>query len=308
MDALALLREVSDAYRKLDTLAIEAIVLSESGDEDSSSRNQQRVRFFYATPDRIRYEQCGRNGMVQVVDGAHLHTSLGGRHFGPGPSYVSVPVSGGPVLPHQFRPDFPFTGGDEVFLYQRIEERVSESHILREEDGCFVISVAYEPSAHGEVIFGGPAVLLWVNAGNRMILRQERQQGHRLPTEDEVTWIRYTLAVQKMHVNQSLPHDTFVFTPPPGAVPEAASGCGVSSGGGSGLVEHTVTGRRVEHRGSHTWDGDTLVEHSRWKIRDVTLTFERRLTFSSDGKELHVGERIDGPKERVEGDFTIPVS
>ena len=76
MDALALLREVSDAYRKLKSLAVEASIVSESGDENNNQRSEQRVRFFYAAPNRIRFEPCGKNGTVQVADGDRLHSLL----------------------------------------------------------------------------------------------------------------------------------------------------------------------------------------------------------------------------------------
>ena len=58
---------------------------------------------------------------------------------------------------------------------------------------------------------------------------------------------------------------------------------------------------------SHEWDGDTLVEHSKWKMREMTLLFERRLTFSPDGKELYIAERITGPKGKLNSNDTLPV-
>lgn len=211
-------------------------------------------------------------------------------------------------LPHLFRPDFPFAGGDEAFLYQGIEERVAAAEILRDEDGCHVISVTYEPSPYTGIVVSGTAVLFWVNAGNRMVMRQEGEVGHRFPAEDEVTWSRHTVAVRKMRVNEPLPEETFHFTPPPDASVETVGRCGVSVSGGGGFVEHSSDDqRRLEHRGSHEWEGDTLVEHSKWRIRGMTLSFERRLRFSVDDKELHVAERITGPKGEVESSCSLPV-
>jgi hypothetical protein len=46
---------------------------------------------------------------------------------------------------------------------------------------------------------------------------------------------------------------------------------------------------------------------SKWKIRGMTLTFERRLTFSADEKELHVTERIAGPEGEIENSCRLPV-
>ena len=53
MDALTLLREVSDAYRSLRSLSVEASILTTSGDENFSQQSEQRVHFVYAAPDRI---------------------------------------------------------------------------------------------------------------------------------------------------------------------------------------------------------------------------------------------------------------
>ena len=64
---------------------------------------------------------------------------------------------------------------------------------------------------------------------------------------------------------------------------------------------------RLEHHGWHEWEGQTLVEHSRWKLRGVTLTFDRRLTFSSDKKELQIAERASGPAGEVRHDSTLPL-
>src|SRR5690349_21294555 len=74
MDALTLLRRVSEAYRSLASLAVQASIVTESGDEDNNQRSTQRVDFYYAAPDRIRYEPRGKIGILQVSDGNQLHT------------------------------------------------------------------------------------------------------------------------------------------------------------------------------------------------------------------------------------------
>jgi outer membrane lipoprotein-sorting protein len=308
MDALTLLGHVSNAYRSLKNLAIEATIITESGDENSNQRNEQLVRFFYATPDCIRYERGGKKGTVQVADGKQLHTSFSGhRGLGGGPRYSSVPLSLMPRLPHFFRSQFPLGGGDEAFLFQGIDEHVVAAQILREEEGCHVLSVTFEAPPYANLIVSGSAILFWVNAENYIVMRLEGEVGHRVPTEDEITWSRHIVTIQKMRLNEQLPEDTFHFTPPADATLEAGGQCGMGGGGG-GFVQHSSDGqRRLEHHGSHKWDGDTLVEHSKWKIRGVSLTFERRLTFSADEKELHVAERIMGPKGEVESSCDLPV-
>jgi hypothetical protein len=308
MDALTLLREVSEAYRGLQSLELEAALIQESGDENASQRSERRVRFFYAAPNRFRYEPCGKGGTLEVADGKHLYTTFTaffGRRSIRHPSYTRVPVSEMGPRPHLFNPEWPVCG--EAFLFHGIDERVATAGILREEDGCHVLSVAYEPPARPGLMVSGSAVLFWVNAQNRMVMRQQGEMGHRSPTEDEVTWSRHIMVVREMRVNEPLLAETFHFVPPPGATLDTGRG-GFGLGGG-GFVEHSQDGqRRLEHRSSHEWEGDTLLDRSKWKIRGMTLTFERRLTFSDDGKELDVAERIAGPQGEVQTSCKLPVS
>lgn len=307
MDALKLLRDVSDAYQALKSLSVEATILIESGDENFSAHSEQRVHFLYAAPDHIRYEKFGENGTVQVLDGNRLHNSLG-RRFAGKPLYGSIPAANLPGLPHSFQPDFPFVGGNEVFLYQGIEQRVIVAEILRNEDGCHVISVTYEPSTHVGMNIAVSPVLLWVNAENRIVMRQQCEVGHRFPAEDEITRSRHTVAVRKVSINEPLPEDTFHFTPPPESSQTEAGRRGLVASMRGGFIENSSDNeRRLEHQGSHEWDGDTLVEHSKWRMRGMTLLFERRLTFSVDGKELHIAERITSPKGEVTGNHSLPV-
>ncbi len=307
MDALALLRDVSESYRALTTLAVEVSVIAESGDENSSSRNEQRVRFLYAAPNRVRYEPLGNRGVAQVVDGESQHTTFGGRGFRGGVRYTRTPIAQMHRLPHLFRPDFPLAGGDEPYLFIGIDERVTAAEHRRDEDGCHVVAVTYEPPRFPALVTSS-ATLFWIDARTRMVMRQYGELGHRAPASDEVNWTRHTISVRQMWINEPLPADAFHFTPPPdAAIEQTGGGCRVSVGGGSGFAEQRPDGNRIEHRGSHEWEGDTLVERSRWRMRGMTLEFERRLTYSPDGKELRVEERVTGPKGDTGTNFTLPV-
>ncbi len=232
MDGFALLREVSGAYRKLKFLALEAAIVNESGDENTNQRSEHRVRFFYSAADRMRYERCGKNGIVQV-----------------------------------------------------------------------------EPPAHPGIVLSESGVRIWVHAGNRMVVRQQGEVGRRLPAEDEVIWNRHDVLVREMRVDGPLPEETFPFAPPAGAASDEHPRRGITfGGGGGGFIQHGPDGKRgLEHSSFHEWDGDTAVEHSKWKIRGTALTFERRLTFSEDEKDLHAVERISGPKGEVETSCSLRV-
>jgi hypothetical protein len=207
-------------------------------------------------------------------------------------------------LPHAFRPEFPITG-DAAFLFTGIEERVESAEVVRQEQGCDVVSVRYAPSKHASFMVPGPPVLFWVRTEDRMVMRQQGRIGHRHPTEDDISWSVYTTSVESVSIDEDLRDEAFRFTPPPDAVVVRR---GMGTAGGVGFIEHSGDdARRIEHRGSHSWEGDTLVEHSRLKMRGMVLEFERRLTFSADGTELRVGERLSGPKGSVDGEFVLPV-
>ncbi len=302
MDALKILAEVSDAYRRLQTLSVTATHLVESGDENSGTRSHTRTRFLYEAPDKIRFEQLGGRGMLQVADGQNLHTIFSRLPAGHGPRYSSVPASHRPILPHAFQSKFPITG-DTVFLFVGIEENVESAEVLRTEDNCFVVSVRYTPPAQSSLIVHGAPIFYWIHTGHRMVMRQHGKIGHRRPTEEEISWSSHTIAVDGLFIDEGLPEDAFRFTPP---LDGTSMSCGVSGSGGGGFIENSVDEtKRVEHSGSHSWDGDTLVEHSRWKMRGLLLQFERRLLFSAGGTELRVRERINGPKGAVDGEFVV---
>ena len=303
MDALKVLREVSDAYRRLKTLSVSAIHLIESGDENSSTSSRMRMRFLFASPDKIRFEQLGDHGMLQVADGENVHTLFPRTPMDNGPMYSSMPASGMPFPLHSFHSDFPLNG-NAAFLFSGIAERVESAEVLRQEEGCFVVSVRYAPTTHASFIEHGSPVVFWVRTDNRMVMRQQGRIGHRPPTGDDIYWSSHTISVERLTIDEDLPDNAFSFTPPERAT---SAGCG-GSGGGSGFIENSGDdAKRVEHRSSHSWEGDTLVEQSRWKMRGLQLEFERRLSFSADGTELMVGERISGPRGTLKGEFHLPL-
>ena len=306
MDAHALLADVAQTYRSLRSLRILALSRRESGDANSGSTSYHRVQFLYRAPDHFRSQRLGVQGELQVSDGARLHQSFGGGPPGRAPRYTANPLPELAHRPHVFRWDTPF-GNGESFLFHHITEHVDRAKALRDEDGCHVVTVTYEPSPFPHVVAGGP-VLFWIRLADHMIVRQRGETGHRRPAEDEVRWQRHDVTVENVDVNGPIEDEAFVFTLPAGASELQGGRCGIAVGGSSGFIrEEKGTGRRIEHRDSHEWDGDALVQRSRWRMRGLDLDFERRLTFSADESELRVVERVRGPHEEKETATTIRV-
>ncbi len=99
-----------------------------------------RMRFLSASSDKIRFEQLGDHGMLQVADGENVQTLFPRTPMDNGPMYSSMPASGMPFPLHSFYSDFPLNG-NAAFLFSGIAERVESAEVLRQEEGCFVVSV-----------------------------------------------------------------------------------------------------------------------------------------------------------------------
>jgi hypothetical protein len=103
----------------------------------------------------------------------------------------------------------------------------------------------------------------------------------------------------------------FEFVPPPEAMdvsnPSGRGGC-VAVGGATGFTDMAEGEKSISNMNQHHWDGETLVEQSRWTFRGHEITFERRWKLSDDGKEVRLSERIVGPKGEQRRAVSIPVS
>jgi hypothetical protein len=312
MNASAVLQEVARTYGNLQSLSTEIVSIDESGDEDSFSRSERRGVAFFVAPDRIRIEDGGRRGTVIVTNGTDLHT-----YFGAPKRYSRTTVQRPDLLPGWFRPEFP--GAGPVFLFSRIAEQVIEAQILREEPflshgsetSCQIVSVTYEPSPHPGLTVTSP-VTFWVDSGTRLILRMDGEITHRMPAQAETHTNKRVVSFWHVAMNGPISADTFEYTPPADAVdtsdPRGRGGC-VSGGGGGGNASFGPDKSKwVENWHSHDWAGDTLIERDKLRLGGIDLTFERRLTFSEDRRELRVSERITGPTGQTQHDASIPVA
>lgn len=298
MEARALLATVAGTYRRLRALSAEAHITSETGDEITGSHHHHRARFLYAAPTRMRYETSLEHGGLLVCDGTELHQRFGGHRMAPRPRVTTVAVPPFAQLPHVFKPQHPMGGDDEPFLYHHIADDLISAEQRADEDGCHVVSARYTAAPLPYVVDRSP-VTFWIDPRTMLVLRQRGEQVMRFPTEDEVQRSRYDVAVLSIRADEEPRADAFVFAPPPEAV-ALPHGCGMfSTGAGAGFGRRDEKGGGwIEHRGSHEWEGDTLVEHSTWKLRGVSVAFERRMQFADKGAELQVEEIATGPHGR----------
>ena len=297
MDARALLGAVADAYSKLETLTVQVVTISESGDEGGVHRTEQRLQTYYAAPDRVRIQPAGTRGLTIVSDGTETHT-----YFGAANRYSKMAAPPHDRLPGEFQPEFPI-GGGAIFLFHRIAERVAAAELVRQDGPMHVLSVVYEPSPHPAVSCS--PVLLWVDSRTHLIARMEGAVMHRMPAHDELQANKIALELTGAVVNEPIPAETFTYAPPPGAI-ELPGGRGSFGGGGGGASGKGPPGP-FECWTSHDWDNETLIQRSKLRLHGVDLTFERRLKLAPEAKALHVTETITGPQGTTVREFAIPL-
>ncbi|HEY1753917.1 MAG TPA: hypothetical protein VGG72_00870 [Bryobacteraceae bacterium] len=286
---MAVLESVARAYAGLKTLSVEMLSVTESNHAGSSNRGGQRNKAWFESPDRVRIETGGRNGMVLVTDGIDWHT-----FFTLPKRYLKRSSVRGRPLPGEFRPEHAaLFGNPPVFLFPRIAERVKSTEILARDGDSILISVAYEEPDHPLVRLSSP-VQYSIDAKTHLVSRIEGEVSMRMPAQDETTVRKHAVSFANAVVDEPFAADVFTFVPPADAVEGPRGRGGFIGGGGGGFVGSGRKGR-FENRHSHEWEGDTLVQTYTLRMHGIDVTFERRLTFSEDRSELKVSETISGP-------------
>jgi outer membrane lipoprotein-sorting protein len=322
MDALALLEVVSNAYRNLQSFEAEVLATDDSSDEESRNYSEQRIRFAYVAPNLIRIEHPRRTGGITVADGRNLHHFFGKI---PGNRYSKTPIPEGQYLPGVFSPEHAW-GGGQAFLFDRINELVSSAETLPADTlvtagrtvDCERILVTYESSPPaGFLVVAASPITFWVDTETHLIVRKEHESTTKMPdfargglSDGELRTTKHTFTLTRFAVDQPIAPETFTFEPPKDAVdisaPHGQQGCFVrtTSGGFSGGDGK----RQSSHHTSRHWDGDTLVENSKWTFRGHEITFQRRFTLSDNETEMLVQERIIGPQDETERSVSVRVA
>jgi hypothetical protein len=314
MDALALLGAVSQAYRNLHSFEAEALAIDESFDDGCRNLGEQRVRFSYSAPNLVRVEHLRRTGGISVSDGRDLHHFFG--H--PGGRYSKIPAPERERLPGIFPPEHAaFGGGQGCFLFDRINEHVSSAETLPAETleiggqpvDCERVSVTYQsPPPAGFFVAASP-ITFWVGTQTHLIFRKEHEVTMKIPDGDWRT-SKHTFVLTQFAVDQPIAPETFTFVPPKDALdisPRHGRQACIVGGGFGGSFSSGEGARQITHQGSHNWDGDTLVEQSKWIFRGHEITFQRRFTLVENEKRVLIEERIIGPKEESERSVSVPV-
>ena len=214
-----------------------------------------------------------------------------------------------------FDPEYNYLGGSPPrFLFSKIAERVSKTRIVAEEAGCIRVSVEYETSREPQIFWLSSPIEFSVDPHTNLVTKMEGEMTHRPPAEDETEVKRHSIQLTNKSIDAPLPPETFEFTPPADAVDasQQQGACGSRPRGG-GRIGHGRASTRSDGKGayemqtSHEWSGGALIEREKLRTNGIDVTLERSLTFSEDGRELTVSERIVTPAGETVHEFTAPL-
>ncbi len=153
-------------------------------------------------------------------------------------------------------------------------------------------------------------VVYSIDPRTRLVSRIEAEVSMRMPAQDLTRVSRHTVLFENAIVDEPISPEVFTFVPPADAVdasgPGGSGGIGFGGGGGGSFPGSGGDGR-YESRHHQEWEGETFVERCKLRVHGIDLSFERRLTFSEDRRELTVSERITGPQGEVSHDLLLPL-
>ena len=308
MDARSILENVAHAYSRLNTLSVEIISETESGDEASSNRGSLRTRAWFEAPHKIRIEQNGQNGILIVTDGADVHS-----YFAHAKRYSKRPHPA-EFLPGSFQPRHAVFEGPPPFLFSRLAETASSVNLVEETPDSVVLSVVYEPNPDLRIWWLSSPVQYRIDSRTNLISRIEAEVSHRIPAHDETRVRKYVISFVNAVVDEPVLAEIFQFVPPSDAIEASQAGrpggrVSLRSGGGfAGSYGSAGEKRTYESHHSHEWDGEVLIERYKLRLHGADVTFERRLTFSEDRRELRISETIASAKGQTDHDFVLPLS
>ena len=154
--------EVSDAYRRVENPIDKCYsAYYESGDETlvravacvCGSSSHRLIRSGSSSSGTA---ECCRLQMEKMYTHCSLRTPM--------ENGTSTPACRHPIcrsLRILFIP-ISRSAGDAAFLFSGIDERVESAEVIREEQGCVVVSVRNAPTTHASFVEHGSLVFFWV--------------------------------------------------------------------------------------------------------------------------------------------------
>jgi outer membrane lipoprotein-sorting protein len=224
-DALDVLNKVGETYRSVKTLQGEADVQSEMSTHGMEQKMTAHIVLTTAAPGKFRMEtNSGPAHILMIGNGQTLWMYLPDLNKY---SKIAVPV-GHDSGPNALSAGLPGLGSLPDFT--KVADGVKEAQMLPSEtlqvDGvptdCYVISVLHPPSEGAAANAAASSVqptreTLWVDKARLLVVRfnlhaEISSPGSSAPLED-----KSTLTFTKLALDNPVPDDAFVFSPPQGA-------------------------------------------------------------------------------------------
>ncbi|HEV3276958.1 MAG TPA: hypothetical protein VG860_09085 [Terriglobia bacterium] len=225
-DALDVLSKVGANYRSVKTLQAEGDVTTVMTGPNMQQNMTMHVVMSFATPGKVRMEStAGPASFTMISDGKTTWLYMPQLH-----KYSKLPFDQA-ALGGDASGSFPGLGA--VADFATIAENVKEAKIVRSEtlqlDGiatdCYVIEIVRQPApaAGAAKAASTPAKVepvsetLWVDKGRLLVVRVSSDTKVTVPGADAPTDTKSTMTFNKLKLDDPLPDDAFVFTPPEGA-------------------------------------------------------------------------------------------
>jgi outer membrane lipoprotein-sorting protein len=225
-DALDLLRNVAETYGSMATLRAEANTVTEMSGPAMQNKMEGPMTLTLGSQGKMRMESKGAMGMLMVSDGKTVWMYM--PHLN---KYTKVSsLSAGLGFAGEGALGF---GG--LGAYGNVIANVKEAKVLRSETlhangagvPCWVVSVEYEgagaeaaPQAAGGVLptqVDSRTTTLWVDKSHSLVYKEISNTKMTLPRTISPTETKHTVTFKDITVDEPVPDDTFVFTPPEGA-------------------------------------------------------------------------------------------
>jgi outer membrane lipoprotein-sorting protein len=223
-NALDILNKVGETYRGVTTLQAEGDVVTGMRGPSMQQNANMHLLLTLGGSGRMRMEtRTGFINMVIISDGQTTWLSMPGFN-----KYSKIPSGQTSGLSSPMPGGLPGMGGMGDF--SRIAEGIKEAKLVRSEtlqvDGiatdCYVIELVPAPPSVAAAGIPTPKVrplaeTVWVDKSRLLVVRVASHAKITLPGENTASDTQSTITFTKLALNEPVPDDAFVFTPPPGA-------------------------------------------------------------------------------------------
>ncbi len=228
-DAMDLLKKVRETYGSLKSFQFEGVSTTESRSTGMQIKTEFPFEGDFVAPTKIRIETKNpRMGVLVVSDGdtawVYLPSIRTYSKLDVGGLLKSAPGGQSGEVPDVFR-GFSAAAGVPFDMFQLdLAHGVKEAKILGEEDvelggkkvACYVVQAEYALSKEEAQVLP-PFKSYWIDKARYVVLRESFQYHVKSAKFAAPAELKHTSTLTKVRLNEPVPDNLFVFTPPEGA-------------------------------------------------------------------------------------------